>query len=286
MKSMLYNYVRWDDNTNVNKVLDQHLNIDLMSNEGIYFTLAIKHNNTEMLIALFEYYEQMLVKKYEVRSIEYNLAKHKLSEVLQKAVDSFDISEEMQKILTPYLPQEGDVDSQEGLSDIEATTGQDTALYDENFWGKTKEGGKYNAKTHEVIIELYQQYKKDNVECHNISKAIRYIEKEFLNRSTDGCSIPVANTMRGWIKEYLETEQSSAGHFDFDKKETSNLTFENLQNLSNNKEEKVLSSTSNDDFNIANLFVINCDLKQDAIINLTGENISFENPHNVSTDSN
>ena len=114
---MLYNYVRWDDNKNVIKMLNNYPEIDLTHEGGICFQIAIKHNNKELLNTLLEHFEQIQLKEKEVDSIEYKLLKYELRKTLEEAVDSFEISEEMEKVLAPYLPQEEE-DYQLALNDF------------------------------------------------------------------------------------------------------------------------------------------------------------------------
>ena len=104
--TMLYNYVRWDDNKNVIKMLNNYAEIDLTYEGGIYFKIAIKHNNKEVLSALLEHFEKIQLKEKELDSMDYKLLKYELRKILEESIDSFEISEEIEKVLAPYLPQE------------------------------------------------------------------------------------------------------------------------------------------------------------------------------------
>ena len=112
----LSNYCGWDQSGNVDRILNQYTDIDLTYDNNIYFKLAIKHNNTKILGILLEYYEKTQLKG-DSNSLEYKVAKHKLQTVLQDAINSVDISEEMQVVLDKYLPKEEDSDQE--LDDLE-----------------------------------------------------------------------------------------------------------------------------------------------------------------------
>lgn len=113
---LLSNYCRWNDNKSVVELLDQSLDIDLTYNDNIYFRLAFKNNNVEMLNSLLDYYEKTQLQG-DSNSLEYKVAKHKLQTVLQDAINSVDVSKEMQAILEKYLPKEEDNDRE--LDDLE-----------------------------------------------------------------------------------------------------------------------------------------------------------------------
>jgi hypothetical protein len=118
--TIFYNYVRWHDNKNVIKMLNNYPEIDLIYDGGIYFQIAIKHDNKELLNTLFEHFEKIQLKEKEADSIDYKLLKYELRKILEEAVDSFEISEEMEKVLVPYLPQEEE-DYQLAINDLLVT---------------------------------------------------------------------------------------------------------------------------------------------------------------------
>lgn len=119
----LSNYCSWDQTENLDRILSQNVGIDLTYNNGIYFRLSIKHNNTKTLNSLLQYYEQTNLKG-DFESIEYKVAKHKLQQILQDAINTFTPSKEIQEILEKYLPKE-DVDSEQDLNDLEDLLGFD-----------------------------------------------------------------------------------------------------------------------------------------------------------------
>jgi len=113
---LLSNYCRWNDNKSVMEVLNQNLDIDLTYNDNVYFRLAFKNNNVEMLNSLLDYYEKTQLQG-DSNTLEYKVTKHKLQQVLQNAINSVDISKEMQIVLDKYLPKEEDSDQE--LDDLE-----------------------------------------------------------------------------------------------------------------------------------------------------------------------
>jgi hypothetical protein len=113
----LSNYCSWDQTENLDRILSQNVGIDLTYNNGIYFRLSIKHNNTKTLNSLLQYYEQTNLKG-DFESIEYKVAKHKLQQILQDAINTFTPSKEIQEVLEKYLPKEEDSDSEQELEDI------------------------------------------------------------------------------------------------------------------------------------------------------------------------
>jgi len=95
------------------KILSCHVNdIDLTYKNGIYFRFAIKHNNIEMLNTLFQYYEKTVLKD-DPDTLEYKVAKHALQKILKDAINTFNISEEMQSVLDKYLPKEEGSDQED-----------------------------------------------------------------------------------------------------------------------------------------------------------------------------
>jgi hypothetical protein len=122
---ILADYVSWDDTKKVSDMLDRYKNIDLVYDDGIYFKLSIKHDNIKILNFLLQYYEQTNLKG-DFNSIEYKVAKHKLQQILQDAVNTFTPSKEIQEVLEKYLPKEEDINSEQDLSDLENLLGFDT----------------------------------------------------------------------------------------------------------------------------------------------------------------
>jgi len=114
----LYDYCRRDQNSDIVQLFKQHLDLDLTYKKGIYFRFAIKHNNVEMLKMLLEYYEKTQLQGDFGNQYAIPLAKQKLQTILQDAIKSFDISEEVQKVLNQYLSKEEDSDLEQELGDF------------------------------------------------------------------------------------------------------------------------------------------------------------------------
>ena len=107
---LLSDYVSWDDTKKVSDMLNQYKDIDLTYDDGLYFKLSIKHDNSKMLNVLLQYYEQTKLKG-NFDSIEYKVAKCKLQQILQDAENTFRLSKESQVVLEKYLLKEEDEDS-------------------------------------------------------------------------------------------------------------------------------------------------------------------------------
>jgi hypothetical protein len=106
----LCDYCRWNDNRGVASLLAKHRDLDLTVDEGIYFRLAIKHNNPAMLKTLLKYYENEKLTKSDKekneeykQSDEYKAAKYQLKKIFEEAEERFNISPEMQEIIAPYV---------------------------------------------------------------------------------------------------------------------------------------------------------------------------------------
>ena len=70
-----------------------------------------------MLNTLIKYYERNQLQG-DSNSLEYKVAKHKLQQILQDAVNTFTPSKEIQELLEKYLPKEEDSDPEQELEDI------------------------------------------------------------------------------------------------------------------------------------------------------------------------
>ena len=106
--------------------------IDLTYKNGIYFVFAIKYNNVDMLNTLLTYYENTQLQDSPY-TLKYWTAVNKLQIILQDAVDTFDISEEIQMVLDKYLPNEEASDQM--LGEDENTM---HILVENNFQNKAK----------------------------------------------------------------------------------------------------------------------------------------------------
>ncbi|MCA9749417.1 MAG: hypothetical protein KC414_09950, partial [Romboutsia sp.] len=112
MKNISYfklsNYCRWNQSENAIRIMNEDQNIDIKHKDGEVFLFAIENNNPTILNGLIKYYEKNQLKG-DFESIEYKVAKHKLQQILQDAVNTFTPSKEIQEVLEKYLPKE-DID--------------------------------------------------------------------------------------------------------------------------------------------------------------------------------
>lgn len=124
--SNLSDYLSLNQFERAKKVLEDYPNdIDVTYSDGIFFLFVIEENNLSMLNTLIKYYERNQLQG-DSNSLEYKVAKHKLQQILQDAVNTFTISKEIQEVLEKYLPKEEDVNSEQDLSDLENLLGFDT----------------------------------------------------------------------------------------------------------------------------------------------------------------
>jgi hypothetical protein len=124
--SNLSDYLSLNQFERAKKVLEDYPNeIDVTYSDGIFFLFVIEENNLSMLNTLINYYERNQLQG-DSNSLEYKVAKHKLQQILQDAVNTFTPSKEIQEVLEKYLPKEEDVNSEQDLSDLENLLGFDT----------------------------------------------------------------------------------------------------------------------------------------------------------------
>ena len=102
----LWRYCHWNKLERIEEILDAYRDLDLTYDEGTCFMFAFLNENPEMLTKLLEYYSETKLQT-DRNSGEYKLAKYKLVSILQNAVSYYSpIAEEMQTIISPYMPQE------------------------------------------------------------------------------------------------------------------------------------------------------------------------------------
>lgn len=98
----LSNYCRWNDTNSLTKLLEKYSDLDLIIKDGLCFKLSIKHQNIQMLKSLLDYYVKTKLQGY-YDSIEYKTAKYTLRQILTDAAEQYDITDEIQEVLTPYI---------------------------------------------------------------------------------------------------------------------------------------------------------------------------------------
>ena len=115
----LFDYCRQNcDNIVIERCLKKHDNLDLLYKKGIFFKFAIGNDNINMLNALLQYYKDQNFKD-DFEDYEHKITKYKLKLVLQDAVDTYHVSDEIQKILDRYLKCDEDTDTDQALSDFD-----------------------------------------------------------------------------------------------------------------------------------------------------------------------
>jgi len=125
---LLSDYCRWDKYKKAIKLLKEHDDLDLTMENGICFRFAIKHNNIEILNALLDYYTKNKLQAGDHDSMAYKVASYELRSILQNAVNAFEVSTEMQKMLDPYIATTDDEHEQDlsEFDDNDAITALDT----------------------------------------------------------------------------------------------------------------------------------------------------------------
>jgi len=114
---LLSDYCRWNDNRSLLKLLKKHSDLDITIEEGICFSFAIKHKNVDMLNTLLDYYEKTKLQG-DHDSMEYKIAHYKLRQILQEAINSFDVSSKIQESLNSYIITTEDSDDEQYLTDF------------------------------------------------------------------------------------------------------------------------------------------------------------------------
>jgi hypothetical protein len=108
----LINYCRWNDDKGLIKVLEKYHDLDLTITDGLCFQLAIKHKNVNMVNILLNYYQTAGLQG-DRESMEYKEASYRLQKILEEAIDSFEVSPEIQESLNPYIATADSGDEQD-----------------------------------------------------------------------------------------------------------------------------------------------------------------------------
>ena len=107
INKLLYNNFCWNEEKEVIKILDTYNGIDVFYKNGKFFEFAISKGNVDVCKALVNYFEN---KQFPEKNREYEEAKGKLIEILENITSNMDISSEMQKVLSPYIDFEENID--------------------------------------------------------------------------------------------------------------------------------------------------------------------------------
>ncbi len=143
----LHDYCRHDKNSKAKRLLQEDQDIDLTHADGIYFKLAVKHKNLEMLNILLDYYTKTKLQADDHDSMEYKVASFKLRNILQEAIDKFEVSGEMQKALDPYIS------IAEDTTDEELTDHENSEARDRSQWSHRSSEGEDSQHTSSILTE-------------------------------------------------------------------------------------------------------------------------------------
>ncbi len=99
----LFQYCSWDLTDRALEAICTDQNLDLTYEDGIYFKLAIKNKNNEILKALLEKY--YYTKLQDTYCTDYKISLNKLQDILSEASEICDIPLETQNIINTYIPK-------------------------------------------------------------------------------------------------------------------------------------------------------------------------------------
>jgi len=116
----LYTFFCSNNSSNILFLLKEFDGIDVLYQNGFFFSCAISKENIEICKALLDYFE---TKQFPRKNTEYEEAKNKLIEILENATDSVDLSLEMKQVLSPYIDFESSEHNtlNDSFSDIDQT---------------------------------------------------------------------------------------------------------------------------------------------------------------------
>jgi hypothetical protein len=116
----LYTFFCRDNSLNIFSILKTFNGINVLYENGFFFSYAISKGNIEICQALLDYFE---TKQFPKKNLQYEEARNKLVEVLENIVEEMDISSEMKKVLSPYITFEGSEHNtlNDSFSDIDQT---------------------------------------------------------------------------------------------------------------------------------------------------------------------
>ena len=172
LDNQLSDFCRWNDSILVEKFLNDFKNLNVLHENGEMFRFAISKNNLEICNNLLRYFNsvQFLTKD----NSEYQNQKNKLCEVLEEAVEMYDISEEMKNILSPYVDFESSEDNRLNDSLFEDYHLQDQPYYEEDIKTppiiKSKSMGYLNTdidSSNEIVDILFSSQKEYLDEVHS-----------------------------------------------------------------------------------------------------------------------
>ena len=148
----LYTFFCSNNSSNILFSLKEFDGIDVLYQNGFFFSCAISKGNVEICKALITYFED---KQFPIKNTKYEEAKTKLIEILENATDSVDLPTEMKEILSPYIDFEGSEHDtlNDSFSDIDQTT------FIENF---NKDAVSKNLLNEEILRKFDIEIKPNN----------------------------------------------------------------------------------------------------------------------------
>ncbi len=100
----LSDYCRRKQVKKVKEFLKKNENkIDILYDEGDYFNFAFCHENYEMAIILLSYFENVQLKNAS-SNLHKELAIYKLANIIDEAISSYDLSNDILSLFEKYLP--------------------------------------------------------------------------------------------------------------------------------------------------------------------------------------
>jgi hypothetical protein len=146
----LYTFFCSNNSSNILFSLKEFDGIDVLYQNGFFFSCAISKGNVEICKALITYFED---KQFPVKDRKYEEAKEKLIEILGNATDNVVLSPEMKKVLSPYIDFEGSEHDtlNDSFSDVDQT------IFVENF---NKDTASDNLLNEEVLRRFNAETKK------------------------------------------------------------------------------------------------------------------------------
>jgi len=246
--------------------------IDVLHDNGVFFNIAMSHDNSSLLKMLLDYMynTKQIESDPKNNNVDQSIKYTKLQKILRESKKEFSVSEDIDNLIS-NICQENDEDSQDNLSDAEATTGNDYILWDDFIHGNNKSSNKYSEKYKNITMSVLQ----NNIPKHSsMAKAIIATQEELSDHSNTQ-HIPSPSALRYWIKHKPKIEQS-------------NLTLENLRKLPTidyskklddalqKQEDKLPYNTEEDKFNTSPLFTSTDNINQPTELKIVGESNTFD----------
>ena len=129
-------------------ILNKNKDLDVMYEDGTFFITAIEQNSYDIVNTLLEYFKNNQLSKHKPRSLDFSILKKKMYDIIELAIEDVKLTEEMEKVLSPYLPQEEE-DYQLALNDFLINEDNYNSDY-ETF--ETVKIGEHNENPDQILI--------------------------------------------------------------------------------------------------------------------------------------